>query len=232
MTAILKLLLGGVGVAVLLTLLSPVSLAVEQTSEGEVEQSRVPYYLLRPDLRHCGSPLCGGYWIEAVNQKLSHCADGERRETCYVADVDWQAIGLDGTEGSTLVQGRQHMKEFPGFGSVSVLLPEAAYRPATSVEARGRWYGLGHNGVVCVTHPCFDIDERVLNRSDEEVISAVDLNGVGANPDDMEAAHRSLFQGELIAVGQNVIDPDQGPAGAGITLVASLFFLRIHSEAE
>ena len=220
----------GLGIALLSTVSSPVSLADEQIPE--VEKREAPYYLLRPDRRRCAFPLCGGYWIEAVNRELTQCGDGEGREACYVAEVDWKTIGVDGNEGATLVQGRQQPKEFAGLGALLVLVPEKAFRPATDVAAKGQWYGLGHNGVVCITHPCFAIDELVLNGPDVKVISGIDLDGVGAAPDDMEAARGSLARGELIAVGENVAVPDQGPAGAGIVMVASQFFLRVGSEGK
>jgi hypothetical protein len=225
-----KVWLGGLGIALLSTVPSLVSLADEHTPEAE--RLEVAFYLLRPDQRRCAFPLCGGYWIEAVNRGLTQCADGDRREACYVAEVDWKTIGVDGSEGATLVQGRQQQKEFTGLGALLVLVPEKAFKPATDITAKGRWYGLSHNGVVCITHPCFAIDERVLNGPEEQVISSVNFDGVGAAPNDMEAARGSLARGELIAVGENVAVPDQGPAGAGIVMVASQFFLRIGSEGK
>src|SRR5213596_598107 len=52
---------------------------------GAVEET---IYRVSPDPRLCISPVCGGAWVSAVNQQLTVCADGQQRETCYVATVE------------------------------------------------------------------------------------------------------------------------------------------------
>jgi hypothetical protein len=218
----------------LLTLIClPSHAAPQYSADSTAHNDRGAYYYnVRRDLRRCISPLCGGYWISRVNRESTPCADGSRQAECYVAEIDWGSIGLDGSEGTTLIRGIQRLRNFPNFGRLGVLLPKAAWRPATDSPAEGTWYGLQDNGLRCVTFPCYHIKERVLNGNAVQTISNVDLGEVSASPADEEAGYNALSRGELIAVGKNEVIPDEGPAGDGLTLVASQFFLRVKPQVH
>lgn len=58
---------------------------------------------ITPDLRDCVSPICGGWWISRVNHLSMRCADGTTASQCYVAEIDWPALGLDPTAEAALV---------------------------------------------------------------------------------------------------------------------------------
>src|SRR5437660_1726377 len=45
------------------------------------------YYSVRPDLRECLAPLCGGWWVKRPNRSSIQCADGGYRAECYVATI-------------------------------------------------------------------------------------------------------------------------------------------------
>lgn len=77
---------------------------------------------------------------------------------------------------------------------------------------------------------CFNIDERVLNRRKVRTVSGVDLNGVGASQQDIDAGFNALANSELIATGRNKRQRRAGPAGTGVTMVASQFFLPVTPE--
>src|SRR6185312_9889456 len=53
------------------------------------------YYLVRPDLRRCAAPACGGYFVQRVNFPTTTCADGSSAAECYVAASDYSSAGLD-----------------------------------------------------------------------------------------------------------------------------------------
>src|SRR5688572_21550681 len=53
----------------------------------------VEYFQLTRDLRRCASPLCGGFWLSAVNRLATRCSDGSYRSRCYVAEADFRAAG-------------------------------------------------------------------------------------------------------------------------------------------
>src|SRR5689334_3081269 len=54
--------------------------------------SNSTFYLLRPDLRRCASPMCGGYFVRRVNSGLTRCANGRQMSECYVASIDWNGM--------------------------------------------------------------------------------------------------------------------------------------------
>lgn len=190
------------------------------------------HYSIRPDLRRCISPLCGGYWITAVNRRLTPCADGSLQKECYVSGIDWQALGLSGSEGASLVLGSQRIDNVSGFGPFGVLVPQEAWRPATDAVPKGTWFALRDNGMRCITYPCYSIDEQALNRHRTQTISGVDLGSVGATDSDQKAAMDALVHDRLIAVGMNKIIPNEGPAGDGIEMSASQFFLPVTQAVD
>src|SRR5438093_4560982 len=55
-------------------------------------------YQVRPDPRLCPSPLCGGAFASLVNLAHTPCIDGSEREACYVADLDFSAMGLSDSQ--------------------------------------------------------------------------------------------------------------------------------------
>ena len=193
---------------------------------------RDAYYSIYPDRRLCIFPLCGGYWIYQVNHKLTRCSDGTLQQACYVAEIDWSAIDLERDAGATLVLGKLRSRNYPGFGRFGVLIPDDAWRPATLGAPEGTWYGLKDNGIICISEPCYNIEERVLNRRATQTVSGVDLSQVEADPEDLEAAYAALMNDELIAVGNNRVVRDEGPAGDGLTMVASQFYLKLGSDTQ
>ena len=50
---------------------------------------------VKPDLRECPAPTCGGWWLHTVNQARSTCLDGSRERWCYVAQIDWRPLARD-----------------------------------------------------------------------------------------------------------------------------------------
>src|SRR5690348_3010862 len=53
------------------------------------------YYVIRPDLRRCAAPGCGGSFVKRVNYTTTRCADGSSADECYVATVDYGKAQLD-----------------------------------------------------------------------------------------------------------------------------------------
>ncbi len=100
------------------------------------------------DPRDCLYPLCGGYWVSPVNHDQMICEDGQPAAQCYVAEIDWDAMGWTAqdvqdfqfaAQGSTvLVRGRLSVESYTGGGStwrLGMLTPRLAFlswSPATS----------------------------------------------------------------------------------------------------
>lgn len=197
------------------------------------------FYLARPDLRKCVWPLCGGIFVNAVNQRFTQCADGSRAKECYVASVDWKSLGFDPLSQETglmpgsayLLQGRIESQEYDGFGDLGVFVGKGAYRPASANVPQNLFVGLQNNGIMCVTTPCFSVDEYILNRYRSKTISGIDLTAAKATIEDMEAAYRLIANGDvLIATGKNRRIKES--TGYGISFVANQFYLPIMPDSS
>src|SRR5690349_18520236 len=63
-----------------------------EPSQPKSKLSNSTFYLVRPDLRKCASPMCGGYFVHQVNSDLTRCANGRQMSECYVSSIDWNGI--------------------------------------------------------------------------------------------------------------------------------------------
>jgi hypothetical protein len=196
------------------------------------------YFTVTPDLRRCVSPLCGGFHLQALNQPSTTCADGSRQASCYVASADFGALETPPSFGpeAVIVRGQIEADEYPGFGNLGRLIAESAWTGATNQIATGSFYRIRDLGIVCVTTPCFATEARVLNQTAILVLSRLDLGAVGATTEQLAAAQAAAQRGDLLVAGATA--PDPGPAGEGLALIASQFWLpesaraRCLSEAE
>lgn len=198
------------------------------------------YYTARRDLRRCMSPLCGGIFVKSVNTRLTKCADGSSQQECYVGLVDWTNLGFDPFNIDThdgyssapiLLKGKLVPSTDTRFGNVGEFIATEAYRPATDNLAEGTFSALKNNGVVCITTPCFSIDEFVLNKEDTYMISDLDLNPVGASNEDVAIAYSQLSSNSaLIVAGYD--KKGQELHKIGITFIANQFYLPIQPPGK
>ena len=89
-----------------------------------------------PDPRDCAWPMCGGWWIEAVNRARTPCVDGVLRRKCYVAQIDWSPLGLSPAEEADLVA-----KTSAGLSLLEATVTELMFygTPYWSLEAQRSW---------------------------------------------------------------------------------------------
>jgi hypothetical protein len=101
------------------------------------------YYTLTRDLRACMFPLCGGYFIQALNQEKTECYDGKKsREGCYVAALDLSSTGLDQSQffetitssGGGAVLGSYKLTAYPD--------PEGRFADLADLAVEGAWVSL------------------------------------------------------------------------------------------
>jgi hypothetical protein len=185
------------------------------------------YYLVRPDLRLCPSPICGGAWVRRVNHATTRCVDGSEARECYVASTAGVPEKLwSARAGSVLVRGRIVPAGIEGFPDLGKLAAVAAWRPAGQQEPRGTIFRVVDNGVRCVTSPCFSLTAFVLETERRRTLSEIGLAGVGASAADLRRAQRGLAVGGVLVTGAVRTVPDAGPAGAGRTLRATQIWLR------
>jgi hypothetical protein len=97
-------------VIVLLLLLSSAVSAVPDENASRELRKRDPilgsqYYTLTRDLRECLSPLCGGYFVQALNQQWTQCHNRRLSlEGCYVAALDLSSYLKNGLDQSRFLE--------------------------------------------------------------------------------------------------------------------------------
>lgn len=184
------------------------------------------FFLARPDLRMCPSPLCGGYFLKQVNRKLTRCSDGTLQPECHVASLRKLPAGASATRTPLLLQGRIRSQTHEGIGEVGTFLVRAAWSAASDTSPRGPFVGIENNGTVCITTPCFSFDQYVLNRPVVRQVSGLDLAASGASPAQQDEARKILAAGgALIAAGVNKQVVEAG--GTGLVFGATQFFLPL-----
>src|SRR5262245_33637628 len=74
-------------------------LDVDDATEGDSAKADIAggtytYYFVKPDLRRCASPFCGGVFYRLANAETTRCLDGKLAAQCYAASADWSRLGL------------------------------------------------------------------------------------------------------------------------------------------
>jgi len=194
------------------------------------------YYSVRPDMRMCPSPMCGGVFVQRVNRPATPCADGSRQTECYVASIDLSALGLPAEQeatvlsgiqsGAALLKGSLRHKDYEGIGPLGEFVATEVWEAATSKPARGTFFRVKDNGLKCIAAPCPSYQEFRLNSDAQRDIAEVDLSRSGATDKQIELAHAALTQpaGVLMAGRHR---PVTGPAGRSAAIVASQFYLPV-----
>ena len=176
-----------------------------------------PIFRVRPDLRMCPSPACGGFWVARANRATTMCAGGAARAWCYVAEITLH--GPVASRGELLARGRIVHLAAGETGPTDRFVATATWLAATRAPAAGSVYLASDNGIRCVRAPCFTLRAATVNTTRTTTASALDLSGVGAATLG-QRAHAALSKGGLLVAGTIRRD-----AGGGRTIVASQFFL-------
>jgi hypothetical protein len=199
------------------------------------------YYVIERDLRRCAAPYCGGFWIDRVNSSTTRCHDGRHQERCYVASVDFGALGLgeaglDRVQGAidgfglqkVLVRGTFDKREWPGVGMFGDFHPREAWLGQGPNIPDGPFAMVEDTGVRCVTWPCSFYREKKLNSSASALLAEIDWEASGAGEDAIARAIDDLFTNNVIIAGGRYTV--RGPGGAGKARTATQFWLRATDE--
>jgi len=171
------------------------------------------FYVVRPDLRLCPSPLCGGYWAGLANHARATCHDGALRPRCYVARIvgeDRLPLEVDVPAGS-LVRADIEPSKDEGFGELGVLVVAGVFSPAGSAIVGGSFFRLVDSGIRCIRAPCFSFRAAQLNRSVRTTLSGIELGSARAAPEEGVRAETALHRKTgLLAQGRIVPATDGG----------------------
>lgn len=181
------------------------------------------FYSFRRDLRRCASPRCGGYFIKAVNQSRTRCANNRYQSECYVATIEW--VGqAEPQNDRALLRGTQRFggKRWGGFG---VLRVSEVWEAASENQPSGVFFRVRDRGIRCIAAPCPTHREVRLNSTVSRNIAGVDLAGAGAPDNTLSEANAAMTATEGILVSGSHV-PVTGPAGRSQMLKATQFYLR------
>ncbi len=165
------------------------------------------YYTVRHDIRRCAFPMCGGFWVSRVNRENLKCHDGKTKSECYVAEIDWSALGLDESQldaarGAVqpLFKGRLQTRGYGDLGDWGVLQPWEIWAGNSDVAPYGVFTKVSDSGIRCITAPCNSLHEAKLNAALEADIAALDFEPSGANEDEISKAYDALASSDGLLI--------------------------------
>jgi len=180
------------------------------------------YYRIRPDLRRCVSPLCGGYFVKSVNMSSTRCADGRFRPECYVAEIDGNAQAE--SDGAQVVRGEIVARRYERFGNLGALRLSESWKALGANQPAGTFYLVRDRGVRCIAFPCPTHHEAKLNSSFSRNIAGVNLEAAGLG-DNASVVNAAMTGPEgVIVAGQD--SPVKGPGGRSFELKATQVYVR------
>jgi hypothetical protein len=191
----------------------------------------------RPDLRKCAYPFCGGYYVKAVNQLLTRCADGSRKTECHAVQLDTAALGWTDEQraafDASFSQGQALVRGTLAQGSIQsikadVLTVSEAWQAQVLKKPAGTFFGVKSTGIVCITAPCPSFGATVLNSSAAAGNPDLDLSSSGASDEALQAASKALGSTGILAAGKLVpvsYPSYNGSVRRGTKLVASEFYV-------
>lgn len=188
------------------------------------------FFAVRPDLRRCASPRCGGYFVRRVNQRRTRCADGQQLTECYVAEIDWNGHS-QAEPHRLLIRGDLTSQPHRRFGRIGLLRVREVWEAASDKFPSGEYYRVRDLGVRCITHPCLSHHEARLNTTVSRNIAGVELNGVGASEDRLTQAFKAMTSPDGVLVSGSHRQ-ESGPAGRAPVLQGSQFYLQTGSSVS
>jgi len=198
-----------------------------ESASREPITAAATFYSVRPDVRRCVSPLCGGYFVKRVNMSTTRCADGRVRAECYVAEIDGNAQAE--SDGAQVVRGEIVARRYERFGNLGALRLSESWKSLGANQPAGTFYLVRDRGVRCIAFPCPTHHEAKLNSSFSRNIAGVNLEaaGLGENASVVNAAMTGP-EGVIVA-GQD--SPVKGPGGRSFELKATQVYVRTKSDS-
>ena len=222
-----------------LMLLGSPLLATAQNATTPTLQTRDGYLIVtRVDTRKCAYPMCGGYFVKAVNQALTRCADGSMQKECHAVQLNANALGwtsdqraafdAEFAQGHALVRGLLEPAPAGFYTADQLTITEAWQGQGLRNKPLGSFYSVKSTGIVCITAPCPSLAATKLNVIAPVLNPDLDLGLTGASDKQIQAGYEALGSTGILAVG--AIVPVRLPALTGGTrkgskLLASEFYL-------
>ncbi|MEY4547938.1 MAG: hypothetical protein RL685_4133 [Pseudomonadota bacterium] len=194
------------------------------------------YVQLRRDVRRCAAPLCGGFFVDAVNRDTLRCVDGRRSAECYVSDLDLSSLGLSeaqqavvrGEPTTFLLRGEIQPRRSRA-GTLGELVVSEAWQGHADAAPSGDFFRARNEGIVCITTPCLSFSAELLNRNAASTpLAGIDVSAISDDPTEA-FAQLDTPEGLLLAGRRSTV---RGPAGRARGLTASEFYVPFVAEQQ
>ncbi|MDH5325620.1 MAG: hypothetical protein OEZ68_04965 [Gammaproteobacteria bacterium] len=209
--------------------------AIDVTVPGvnPVAPVRSAYFTVRPDLRRCVSPICGGWYVSAVNLRAFQCPDGSVRTECYVST---DTINIPNLSPDQILELRQAMQESRALVAAVVSKAKAyglleinsAWIAATAQKPVGEFVSVRDNGIRCITSPCPSYDATVLNKNVSKNLAGFDLSAVNAGEEQLKQAYAAISSDDGLPMAGTYTQV-VGPAGTAAAINANQFYLKLEN---
>ncbi len=210
-----------------------------QSAAADPISSTSTYFSVRPDLRECPSPECGGFFIQRVNRELTRCASGQPARECQVTEIDLSALGLSDAEqqalmenlsqGRGLIRGRVMATPVNRLVKRAILLATEGWIAGGDTTPAGSYYRVTDRGIMCLHEPCPAFREAKLNARNKMNIAGFDLSGSGATEERIKQGidATATDDGVILAGTHRRVSV---PSGTLFELLATQFYTRVHAQ--
>jgi len=230
---------------------TPDELDVDDASAGDAAKADAPgstytFYFVKPDLRRCAAPMCGGIFYRLANATTTRCFDGSKADECYAASSDFSKLGLGelgmakvndalnadafGAGGHLLLRATVVSKDYGALGHFAELRATEAWLSQGPNEMAGPLAKIEDSGVRCITYPCPSLRERKLNSAIRYDIAELQWDKSGASDRLVGTAMDRMHTDGLIVSGYRTTV--SGPAGDAKARSVTQFWLRATDESS
>jgi hypothetical protein len=214
----------------------------ESATTNSATTTRSTYYAITADLRKCPSPLCGGWFLDRLNQSTTTCHDGSTADVCYTPELDWSSTHLSTTQQGQLLEAART----GAFTGQVVGMVRGAFAPTNSTPqpalgkfviaeawvavgdgpASGTFVWIHDNGLRCFAAPCPSLTEETVNLPQVTDIAAVDFGPAGLSHSEIETCNAAMFGPDgLVVAGDRYTVQANGSTAPGRTATAA--YLRL-----
>lgn len=197
-------------------------------------RSSSTHFTVTPDYRKCASPMCGGWFVTAVNRKSMKCPDRTTQKQCYVGTNQINIPGLTDDQVNLLRQAMYDSRvliqgELSSAVAYGLFIIDDAWISATTQAPEGKFLSVSDNGIRCITFPCLSYDAEVLNKKLMKTLAVYDLSNVNATKEQLELAQKAVSSSEGLPLAGRFFEVT-GPAGNAQGVAATQFYLKLVGE--
>ncbi len=201
-------------------------------------------YLVKPDLRKCAFPMCGGWFLTPINQySLQLENEGEAYQSLsllpnsiYVANINYKALGLKPAQIEVLeADMRNEQALLRGNITSNSQAKTIAPSPTKTLVVKGAWIGanktvalgpylkVASSGIVCITTPCPYYRASLVNSLYSTNFHELTLTKAELTREQEAQAWQAVASEGLIMTGLTYESKGQTGPGTGISATKVFF---------